>query len=80
MCRSHPVLGWDESERKTALAISFHGDEGQTKRGRNLLLISWSAVAVSGESLYYKYPIIVLWALLNRNCVGCVVLFSVRTI
>ena len=65
MFRSHPVLGWDESERKTAIAISIHGDEGQTKRGRNLLLISWSALAVSGESLYYKYPIIVFGLLLK---------------
>ena len=64
MQKSHPVLAWAESERQVAYGISLHGDEGQTKRGRNLLLISWSAVAVSGEPLFYKYPIIVLRLLL----------------
>ena len=58
--RSHPVLEWTEPERQTAFGISLHGDEGQTKRGRNLLLLSWSAVATTGEPMYFKYPILVI--------------------
>ena len=60
MFRSHPVHGWSQEERATAYGISFHGDEGQTKRGRNLLILSWSAVAVSGDTMFFKYPILVL--------------------
>ena len=60
MTRSHPVLEWTSSERQHAYGISVHGDEGQTKRGRNLLLLSWSAVGTTGEPMYFKYPIMVL--------------------
>ena len=67
------MLAWEKSERQTAYAISLHGDEGQTKRGRNLLLISWSAVAVTGEPLFYKYPIIVLGAVVIETVSECVV-------
>ena len=54
------MVSWSAEEQATAYGITFHGDEGQTKRGRNLLILSWSALAVSGDTMYFKYPILVL--------------------
>ena len=40
--------------------MSFHGDEGQAKRQRSTLVLSWSSLAVHGKSELTKFP---LWFL-----------------
>ena len=44
----------DDLQRSRAAAISIHGDEGTAKRGKNLLVLSWSPVGLSGTD--HKYP------------------------
>ena len=64
--RTHPVQNWSDSEKATAYPISIHGDEGQSKRSRNMLIISWSPLASSKESMYSKFPYCVPWYLLFK--------------
>ncbi|CAE7245419.1 unnamed protein product [Symbiodinium sp. CCMP2592] len=52
--RSHPVQSWDEASRATAYGITIHGDEGQSKRKKNVLVLSWSPVAVM-QSDFFAY-------------------------
>ena len=54
------MQSWSDAEKATAFPISIHGDEGQTKRSRNLLIISWSPLASSKESMYGKFPYCVI--------------------
>ena len=44
----------DAQHRARAAAISIHGDEGTGKRGKSLLVLSWSPVGLSGTD--HKYP------------------------
>ena len=47
---------WDDSFKKKAYGITLHGDEGQGKRGRNVMIISWSPLAITKETMYSKFP------------------------
>ncbi len=58
---NHPVMKLPEKERSKAIACSFHGDEGQTKRQKNCMVLSWSSIAVSGKSELTKFPYCVSW-------------------
>ena len=55
-CQGHPVLELSEELRSKAVAATFHGDEGQCKRSRNCLILSWSSIAVTGRSEVTKFP------------------------
>ena len=52
---NHPVLGLAPEMRACAVACSLHGDEGQGKRKRNVLVLSWSSLAVHGPSERTKF-------------------------
>ena len=53
---SHPVLNEPASVQAHAVGATWHGDEGQGKRSKNLLVLSWSSIAVSGKSELTKFP------------------------
>ena len=38
----------------------MHGDEGSAKRGRAVLALSWSPLAITGPVLLTKYPFVVI--------------------
>ena len=59
--RGHPVLDWSPEDRARAVAISLHGDEGQGKRGKSTMILSWSPLAVHRPALMNKYPFAVTW-------------------
>ena len=56
MLRSHPAQQLEPSLRKKAYGISLHGDEGQGKRGRNVMIMSWSPLGMTKETMYSKFP------------------------
>ena len=60
-CRNHPVLQLDPEQQDKAIAAAFHGDEGQGKRNRNMLVLSWSSIGVHGRSEHTKLPFCVAW-------------------
>ncbi|CAE7831362.1 Cpr [Symbiodinium necroappetens] len=60
--RGHPVLDWSPEDRARAIAISLHGDEGQGKRGKSTMVLSWSPLAVHRPALLNKYPFCVIQA------------------
>ena len=55
-CKGHPVLSWSVGQQSRAVAVSFHGDEGQTKKQKNILVLSWSSLGVHGASDKTKFP------------------------
>ena len=57
--RNHPVQSWDDESRSRAFAITVHGDEGQAKRSRNMLVINWSPLGNSGLPFVTKFPFVV---------------------
>ena len=59
--KGHPVLQFEESRQARAVGASFHGDEGEGKRKKNLLVLSWSSLAVHGPSEKTKFPFCVPW-------------------
>lgn len=60
--REHPVVKqFDVEARARAIAATFHGDEGEGKRGRNTLILSWSSIGVHGPSSLTKFPFCVAW-------------------
>ena len=52
----HPATLFDQESKAKAFGISFHGDEGVGKRQRNILILSWSSLAVHGPSELTKFP------------------------
>ncbi len=54
--KGHPVSLFDEQAKSKSVAISFHGDEGVGKRQRNILILSWSSLAIHGPSELTKIP------------------------
>ena len=60
--RQHPVVkNFDAKARARAIAATFHGDEGEGKRGRNTLILSWSSIGVHGPSSLTKFPFCAAW-------------------
>lgn len=57
----HPVHDLSLQARMKSVGITFHGDEGQAKRHRNVLILSWSSIAIHGPSLLTKFPYCVPW-------------------
>ena len=57
----HPVLSLDEEQRCKAVAVTLHGDEGESKRSKNVLILSWSSIGIHGPSLKTKFPFCVSW-------------------
>ena len=47
---------WDDAAKSKAYGITLHGDEGEGKRQRNVLVISWSPLGMTKEAMYSKYP------------------------
>lgn len=67
-CRNHPVLSHlDPEQRDKAVAAAFHGDEGQGKRNRNMLVLSWSSIGVHGRSEHTKLPFCVAWVCMSLS-------------
>lgn len=60
-CHRHPIHELSEEDRSKCIACTFHGDEGQGKRRKNTLVLSWSSIGVHGPSLYTKFPFCVSW-------------------
>ena len=52
---------WQPEARKNAIGITVHGDEGQGKRGKNVLILSWSSMGVRGKSSHCRFPLTALW-------------------
>ena len=57
--RQHPVnTTFDASARRSAIPILIHGDEGQGKKDRNVLILNWHVLGVQTRSvLFRKFPI-----------------------
>ena len=54
--RSHPIHDWPDADRASAVGIAFHGDEGQGKKNKNLLILSWSSMGVNKRSTHCRFP------------------------
>ena len=65
--KDHPVLQLEPSLQRKAVAITVHGDEGQSKRSRNILIVSWSSIAIHGPSLHTKFPFCAPWIVFLDN-------------
>ena len=59
--RNHPIQQWPADVRAATVGISVHGDEGQGKRDRSVLVISWSAVGISGKTFHCRFPFAAPW-------------------
>ncbi|CAE7228652.1 Cpr [Symbiodinium sp. CCMP2456] len=57
---NHPVQSWSDNEKATAYPISIYGDEGQSKRSKNMLIIDWAPLASTKEPMYGKFPYVVI--------------------
>ena len=54
---------FNASARKSAIPVLIHGDEGQGKRDRNLLILNWHVMGVQSNSvLFRKFPIAAAFA------------------
>ena len=54
---------FNASARKSAIPVLVHGDEGQGKKERNLLILNWHVMGVQSNSvLFRKFPIAAAFA------------------
>ncbi|CAK9087137.1 unnamed protein product [Durusdinium trenchii] len=58
--RSHVVQSWPAEKRKRAIGIAAHGDEGQGKKDKSVLVLSWSSFGVHKRSTSCKFPFAVM--------------------
>ena len=59
--RTHPVQSFAPDLRAAACPVALHGDEGQGKRDRSLMVLSWSVLGARGKHvLLYKFPFAVI--------------------
>lgn len=65
--KQHPVHSLPEDRKSKCVGCTMHGDEGQGKRLRNILVLSWSSIAVHGPSELTKFPFAASW--LHAVCV-----------
>lgn len=66
-CRCHPVQAFRDEDKSKAHAIAVHGDEGQGKKQRSVLVVSWSCLGIRSKNvLHYKFPFADAW-LHGRN-------------
>ena len=54
--RSHPVQQWPDERKARTVAVAWHGDEGQGKRNRSALVMSWSSLGVHRKSTHCWFP------------------------
>lgn len=54
--RTHPVQCWSDEAKAAACGIMVHGDEGQGKKGRSVLVISWSTIGIGGKTYQCRFP------------------------
>ena len=60
--RQHPVQSFTLEQQARARGLCLHGDEGQGKRERSVMLLSWSILGVrSPNVLHYKFPYAASW-------------------
>ena len=64
---AHPVLNEPASAQAHAVGATWHGDEGQGKRSKNILVLSWSSIAVHGKSELTKFPFVVAFDLYTKQ-------------
>ena len=49
---------FDAAANKSVIPILLHGDEGQGKKDRNMLILNWHVLRVQARSvLFRKFPI-----------------------
>ena len=54
--RSHPVHQLPDAAKAASVAIMVHGDEGQGKRNKNVLVVSWSAMGIGNKTYQCRFP------------------------
>lgn len=57
----HPVHSLPDDRKSKCVGCTMHGDEGQGKRLRNILVLSWSSIAIHGPSELTKFPFAASW-------------------
>lgn len=50
------MQSWPAEKRKRAIGIAAHGDEGQGKKDKSVLVLSWSSFGVHKRSTSCKFP------------------------
>lgn len=70
----------DTDAQAKAIGIGMHGDEGQGKGNKSVLILSWSSVGVHMRSTLCKFPYAVtyLWRLNSFDSFYVGFLFSSR--
>ena len=53
--RHHPVQSWPDHLKSRAIAVSIHGDEGVGKKNREIMILSWSSLAIHDIALHSKH-------------------------
>ena len=66
--RGHPVQQFQLQHRSNAIGVAVHGDEGQGKRDRSVLVLSWSSLPIRQPSvLHCKFPFAESWIVIQRE-------------
>ncbi|CAE7245702.1 unnamed protein product [Symbiodinium sp. CCMP2592] len=59
---AHALMKGGADQKAKAHAIAVHGDEGQGKKQRSVLVLSWSCLGIRGKNvLHYKLPFADAW-------------------
>ncbi|CAK9057732.1 unnamed protein product, partial [Durusdinium trenchii] len=60
--RTHPVHQLPDAAKAASAGIMLHGDEGQGKSSKSVLVISWSAMGIGGKTSQCRFPFAVMRA------------------
>ena len=66
--RSHPAQSWCERDRARAAVCALHGDEGEGKRQKNILILSFSPLATHGAHWRSKFVFADPWLTCEHSC------------
>ncbi|CAK9057737.1 unnamed protein product, partial [Durusdinium trenchii] len=59
---THPVHQLPDAAKAASAGIMLHGDEGQGKSSKSVLVISWSAMGIGGKTSQCRFPFAVMRA------------------
>ena len=45
-----------DAAKAASVAVMVHGDEGQGKKNKNVLVISWSAMGIGNKTYQCRFP------------------------